>query len=57
MRNTYGIFARKPRCRWEDNIGMDLRELGWEDMDWMCLAENRDQWSALVNMVMNHQVP
>jgi len=40
----------------ENNIRMDLRELGWEGMDWMHVAQNRDQWWALVNMVMNHCV-
>jgi len=36
---------------------MDLREIGWEDVDWMHLAWDRDQWQTLVNMVMNLQVP
>jgi hypothetical protein len=36
-----------------DNIKMDLREIGWEDVDWMHLAQDRHQWQALVNMVMN----
>jgi hypothetical protein len=36
---------------------MDLREIGWGGMDWINLAEDRDQWRALVNMVMNIQVP
>jgi hypothetical protein len=40
-----------------DNIKMDLREIKWDDMDWIYLAEDRDQWIALVNMVMNLQVP
>jgi hypothetical protein len=35
---------RRPRCRWEDNIKMDLREIGWGGMDWINLAQNRDQW-------------
>jgi hypothetical protein len=39
-----------------DNIKMDLREIGWGGMDWMDLAHDRDQWRALVNMVMNLQV-
>jgi hypothetical protein len=42
---------------WEDNIRMDLREIGWEGVDWMRLAEDRDQWRAVVNTVMNFQVP
>jgi hypothetical protein len=40
-----------------DNIKMDLREMGWDGMDWMDVAENRDQWRALVNAVMNLRVP
>jgi hypothetical protein len=47
----------RPRCRWVDNIKMDLREIGWDDMDCIDLAQDRDQWKALVNMVMNFQVP
>jgi hypothetical protein len=44
---------RRPRCRWEDNIKIDLKEMGWEHVDWLHLAPDRDQWQALVNMVMN----
>jgi hypothetical protein len=40
-----------------DNIKMDLREIGWDDMDWIDLAQNRDQWKALMNTVMNLWVP
>jgi hypothetical protein len=40
-----------------DNFKMDLREIGWGDMDWIDLAEDRDQWRALVNAVMNLRVP
>jgi hypothetical protein len=47
----------RPRCRWEDNIKMDLRETGWGGMDWIDLAQDRDQWKALVNTVVNLQVP
>jgi hypothetical protein len=47
----------RPRRRWKDNIRMDLREIGWGGMEWIDLAQDRDQWRALVNMVMNHQVP
>jgi hypothetical protein len=43
--------------RWEDNINMDLRETGWGGMDWIDLAQDRDQWRALVNTVMNLRVP
>jgi hypothetical protein len=49
--------ARRPRRRWVDNIRMDLRETGWDGMDWMDLAHDRDQWRALVNTVMNLRVP
>jgi hypothetical protein len=45
------------RHRWEDNIEMDLREIGWGAMDWIDLAQDRDQWRALVNTVMNLCVP
>jgi hypothetical protein len=43
--------------RWNDNIKMDLREVGWVDMSWINLAEDSDQWMSLVNMVMNLWVP
>jgi len=36
----------RPRRRWEDNIRMDLREIGWEDVNWMHLAQDRDQWGG-----------
>jgi hypothetical protein len=44
---------RKPRCGWVDNIKIDRREIGWGVMDWIDLAQDRDQWRALVNTVMN----
>jgi hypothetical protein len=47
----------RPRRRWEDNINMDLREVGWGGMDWINLAEDRDRWRTLVNAVMNLRVP
>jgi hypothetical protein len=47
----------RPRRRWEDNIKMDLREVGWGGVDWIDLAQNRDRWWALVYTVMNLQVP
>jgi hypothetical protein len=47
----------RPRRSWEDNIRMDLREIGWGGMDWIDLAQDRDQWRVLVNMVMNLRVP
>jgi hypothetical protein len=43
-----------PRCRWVDNIKMDLRDGGW---NWIDMAQDRDQWRAVVNMVKNLQVP
>jgi hypothetical protein len=46
----------RPRRRWEDNIKMDLQGVGW-GMDWIELAQDRDRWRALVNAVMNLQVP
>jgi hypothetical protein len=45
------------RLRWVDNIRMDLREIGWDGMDWIELAQDRDQWSALENTRMNIRVP
>jgi hypothetical protein len=59
MRNAYSILVGKPegkrplerpKYRWEDNIRMDLRVMGWEDVEWMLLAH---QWHVLVNTVMN----
>jgi hypothetical protein len=47
----------RPRRRWVDNIKIDLRHKGWDGMDWIDLAWDRDQWRALVNMVMNLRVP
>jgi hypothetical protein len=47
----------RPRRRWEDNNRMDVREIGWGGMDWIDLAQDRDQWRALVNTVMNNRVP
>jgi hypothetical protein len=47
----------RPRHRWEGNIRMELMEIRWEGVDWVHLAQERDQWQALVNMVMNHAVP
>jgi hypothetical protein len=46
----------RPRRRWEDNIKMDLQEVGW-GMAWIELARDRDRWWALVNAVMNLRVP
>jgi hypothetical protein len=65
-RNAYRILVGKPegkrplgrsRCRWVDNIKIDLREVGWDGMDWISLVQDRDHWRALVKTVMNLQVP
>ena len=62
----YRVLAGKPegkrplgrsRHRWEDNIKMDLQEVGYGGMGWIQLAEDRDRWRALVNAIMNLQVP
>jgi hypothetical protein len=45
------------RCRWEDNIRMDHKEIGWEGVDWVYLAQDTDQWWTVVKVVMNLQVP
>jgi hypothetical protein len=47
----------RPRGRWLDNIKMDLSEIGWGGMDWIDLAQDGDQWKALVNTAMNLRVP
>jgi hypothetical protein len=47
----------RPRRKWVDNIKMDLREVGWDDRDWIDLTQDRDRWRANVNAVMNLQVP
>ena len=46
----------RTRHRWEDNINMDLQEVGWVGMDWIDLAKDKDSWQA-VNAVMNLQIP
>jgi hypothetical protein len=65
-RNVYKILVGKPEgkrpfgrsdCRWKGNIIMDVKETGREGVHWMHLAQNKDQWWALVNTVMNLQVP
>jgi PAS domain-containing protein len=64
--NAYGLLAGKPegkrplerpRRRWVDNVKMDLREIGLGCMDWIDLAQDRDQWRALVNTVVNLRIP
>jgi hypothetical protein len=47
----------KPRCRWVDNIKMDITERGWSGMDWINVAQDRGMWRALVNTVMKLQIP
>jgi hypothetical protein len=47
----------RPRCRWTDNIAMDLRDIGWDGVEWIDMAQDRDQWRALVSTVLNHRVP
>jgi hypothetical protein len=65
-RNAYRIVVGKPegkrplgrpRRRWVDNIKMDLRKKGWDGVDWIYMAQDRDQWRALVNTVFNLWVP
>jgi hypothetical protein len=47
----------RQRRRWVDNIKLNLREIGWDGMDWIDLAQDRDQWRALVNKLMNIRAP
>ena len=65
-RAVYRVLVRKPegkrplgspRRRWEDNIKMDLQEVGCGGMDWIKLTQDRETWRALVNAVMNLRVP
>jgi hypothetical protein len=66
VKGAYNILVGRPegrrplgrlRRRWEDNIKMDLKEIGFGDVDWIHLAQVRDRWQALVNTVMNLRVP
>jgi len=65
-RNAYGVLVEKPevkrplgrpRRRWDDNIKIDIQEVGCRGMDWIEPAQDRDRWRALVNAIMNLRVP
>jgi hypothetical protein len=65
-RNTYRLLVGKqngkrqlgrPRGKWVDNIKMDIGEIGWGDVDWIGLAQDRNRWRALVNSAINLRVP
>jgi len=65
-RGIYRVLVGKPegrrplrrhKCRWEDNIKMDIQEVGCGGIDWIKMAEDRDRWQALVNAVMKLQAP
>jgi hypothetical protein len=65
-RNAYRILVGKPegkrplgrpKFRWVDNIKMDLREIEWDGVDWFGKSQDRDQWKALVNTVLNLRIP
>jgi len=65
MTNAYNILVGKPegkrpfgrpRCRWEDNVRMDIRKTGSEVMDWIHLTQDMNQWQALMKTVMNLRV-
>jgi hypothetical protein len=47
----------RPRRRWLDNIRLDPAEVGWGDVDWISLAQDRDRWRAVLNLVLNLRVP
>jgi hypothetical protein len=66
MRNAYKILVGKPegkrpfgrpRRSWENNVKMDLKEIWWKGVDWIRLAQDRDQWRVILNAVMNLWVP
>jgi hypothetical protein len=65
-RNAYRILVGKPegkrplgrqRRRWVDNVKIDLREIKWDGIDWIDLAQDSDQWRTPVNTIMNLRVP
>jgi hypothetical protein len=65
-RNAYRILVgkpegkrplRRPRRRWVDNIKMDVRDIGWDGVDWFDMAQDRDQSMALVTTILNLRVP
>jgi hypothetical protein len=65
-RNAYRLLVGKPegkrllgrpRRRWVDNIRMDLGEVGWGDVDWIDLVQDRNRWRAVVSSVLNLRVP
>jgi hypothetical protein len=65
-RNAYRLLVRKPEGKrplgrsrrwWMDNIRMDLGEVGWGDVDWIGVAQDRNRWRALVNWILNLRVP
>jgi hypothetical protein len=65
-RNAYRLLVGKPeekrplgrpRCRWVDNIRMDLGEVVWGDVYWIGLAQDRNRWGALLNLVLNLRIP
>jgi hypothetical protein len=65
-RNAYRILVEKPegrrplarqRSRWVDNIKMDLREIGWNGVNWIDTAQDRDKWRTFVITVLNLQIP
>jgi hypothetical protein len=65
-KNVFSSLVGKPegkrslgrlRCRWVDNIKMDLAEIGWGSVDWIGLAQDRKKWKDFVNAVMNLRVP
>jgi hypothetical protein len=65
-RNAYRLLVGKleskrplgrPRRRWVDNIRIDLGDVGWDDVDWIGLAKDRNRWIAVVNSVLNLRVP